>query len=294
MLTSLLLAALALGGSGTVRPAPGDYMRTLRVDGAERRYLLHVPPRLGASAAAVVVMLHGSGGTGRQLAAGTGFSAEANRRGFIVLYPDGIDRHWNDGRQAGGADDVAFIRALLDSVAPALGGDARRYYAAGISNGAMFAHRLACDLPGRFAAIASVAGAVPEELAPRCTAIPATSVIAFNGTADRLVHYERDGGGVGGLLGAVESATHWAEIAHCATPPAHALEPDRAPADGTRVRLTQWSGCDTGTAVVLYTIEAGGHNWPGAARVRIPLLGRTTRDMSATRTIGAFFSAHRR
>lgn len=283
MLSALLLAALTL-------PSPGDHARTLLVDGIERRYVLHMPRPARRGPLALVVLLHGAGGTGRRIAASTGFSAEADRRGFVAVYPDGVDGEWHDGRGSDAIDDVGFVRSLLDTLAGELPVDARRVYAAGISNGAMFAQRLGCDLPGRFAAIGAVAGAMPAAVAARCAGGPPMSFIGFNGTADQLVAF--DGGGA--LESATASAAHWAAADGCDPAPASSLEPDRAPADGTRVRRWHWTGCAPGTAVTLYAIHGGGHSWPGGYQPRIAILGRTTRDLSATRTIAAFFLAHPR
>lgn len=283
MVSALLLAALSL-------PSPGDHLRSLVVDGIERHYVVHLPRPARRGPLALVLLLHGAGGTGRRVAASTGFSAEADRRGFVALYPDGVGGEWHDGRGPDGVDDIAFVRLMLDTVASELPVDGARIYAAGISNGAMFAHRLGCELPGRFAAIAAVAGGLPVMIAERCASGAPLSFIAFNGTADRLVPF--DGGAA--LEAAAASAAHWAARDGCDPAPVSSLEPDRAPADGTRVHRWTWSGCAGGTAVTLYAIHGGGHSWPGGYQARIRILGRTTRDLSATRTIAAFFLAHPR
>ncbi len=287
MLAHLLLALAALAGG---RPAPGDHIRSLRIAGLERRYLMHMPRPARRGRLPVVVMLHAAGSSGRRLAASTRFSAEADRRGFVALYPDGADESWSDGRDAAGPDDVGFIRAMLDTVAAEVRGDPRRVYAAGISNGAMFVHRLACELPGRFAAIAAVAGGVPTSVAARCAGTPPVSLIAFNGTEDRYVPYE----GGGGLLSAVESVSLWAAAAHCGAPPVPVSLRDPVPADSTRIRRQTWQHCQAGLGVTLYTIVGGGHSWPGGDATRLTTYGRTTRDVSATRAIAAFFAMHAR
>ena len=283
MVSALLLAVLSL-------PSPGDHRRSLVVDGIERHYIVHLPRPARRGPLPVVILLHGAGGTGRRVAASTGFSAEADRRGFVAVYPDGVGGKWHDGRGPDAVDDVAFVRSMLDSVASELAVDTARIYAAGISNGAMFAHRLGCELPGRFAAIAAVAGGMPVATAARCASGAPLSFIAFNGTADRLVPFE----GGSSLEAARASAAHWAAADACEAAPVPSLERDRAPTDGTRVRRWTWTGCATGTAVTLYEVQGGGHSWPGGYQPRIPILGRTTRDLSATRTIAAFFMAHPR
>src|SRR5436853_42181 len=93
----------------------------------------------GTGAPALVLVLHGAGGWAQGFARHTGFSRVAEREGFVVAYPQGLERRWNDGRGNGTPhDDVGFVRALVDTLQRELGVDQRRIYATGISNGAMF------------------------------------------------------------------------------------------------------------------------------------------------------------
>jgi len=291
----VLSLVFARPGAPAAQSVPVEQQRELRAAGANRTYLLYVPTTYRPShRAPVVFVFHGAGASPRGMARHTGFSALAEREGFIVVYPAGIGRRWNDGRGYGVPhDDVGFVRALLDTLGRQLSIDARRIYATGISNGAMFSYRLACDLPGVFAAIAPVAGAMPAALAPTCTHEVPVALAAFQGTADRLMPYA--GGGVASSRGRALSAAHsvefWAETAGCAPEPSVTLAPDRAPHDGMRVKLTSYAGCKDGRDVDLYTIEGGGHTWPGgpASSRRV---GRVTRAIGATATIWAFFSGH--
>ena len=292
------MAALALGGRAVALPAqssaPAEAPRTLQVSGGLRRYLLYVPTAYRAGhPAPLVLVFHGGGGQGSGIAPHTGFSALAEREGFLVAYPDGLGRRWNDGRgYAAAHDDVGFVRALLDTLGRELSVDPRRVYATGISNGAMFAYRLACDLPGTFAAVAPVAGAMPADLAPACAHTQPVSVLAFQGTADPLMPYF--GGGVarrrGRVLSAERSIAFWATTTGCAVVPVMTNEPDRV-TDGTRVRRTVYGTCREGRSVELYTIEGGGHTWPGGPPVG-GSVGRVTREIDATPVIWAFFVGH--
>jgi polyhydroxybutyrate depolymerase len=299
---SLAVLAVAFPLSALLGPlsaqsiASAEQHRTLRVDGVERSYILYVPASHRRTVSpALVLVFHGGGGRAQGFARHTGFSAVAEREGFIVAYPQGLERRWNDGRGYGTShDDVGFVRALVDTLQRELGVDPRRIYATGISNGAMFSYRLACDLPGVLAAIAPVAGALPAQLAPVCGHALPVSVVAFQGTADPLVPYA--GGGVarrrGSVLGAERSIAFWGEIDGCAGQPSTAVEPDRV-RDGTRVRRLAYADCREGRAVMLYTIEGGGHTWPGGPAAG-RLVGRVSREMDATAVIWRFFAMHAR
>jgi polyhydroxybutyrate depolymerase len=293
--SSALLCALACAASQTL-PAQSSAghvrRRTIDVEGVRRSYLLHLPASR-QEPMPLLLVFHGGGGTASNIAEHTGLSPAATPRGYAVVYPDGVGGHWSDGRATrAGADDVGFVRVLLDSLRRELPLDSRRIFATGISNGAGMAFRLACDLPGVFAAIAPVAGGLPTELENRCAAAPPISLVMFQGTLDRLMPY--DGGDLsqrrGRVLPATTTATVFARLDGCAGEPEVAAEPDTV-TDGTRVRRATYAGCREGHAVVLYTIEGGGHTWPGGPPVG-HAVGRVTRDLDATRVMLDFFDRH--
>ena len=277
-------------------PALAGEPRTLEAGGVTRRYFLYLPSTWHRGRPVpLVLVFHGGGGRASDIAPHTGFSRLAEREGFVVAYPQGLNGRWNDGRgYAATHDDVGFVRALLDTLGRELVIDPRRVYATGISNGAMFSYRLACDLPGTFAAVAPVAGAMPADLAPACAHTQAVSVLAFQGTADPLMPYA--GGGVarrrGRVLSAEQSIAFWATTSGCTAAPVTTDEPDRT-TDGTRVRRTVYGTCREGRSVELYTIDGGGHTWPGGPPVG-GSVGRVTREVDATPLIWAFFAQHPR
>src|SRR5690242_9469231 len=216
--------------SGAARGDSAGQPRSLQVNGEPRRYFLYIPSSWHRDRpAALVLVFHGGGGRASGIAPHTGFSRLADREGFVVAYPEGLAGRWNDGRGLAAAthDDVGFVRVLVDSLEAELGVDPRRVYATGISNGAMFSYRLACDLPGTFAAVAPVAGAMPAALADGCAHTAPVSVLAFQGTADPLMPY--GGGGVaprrGQVLPAERSIAFWATVAGCSPDPSTTAQP---------------------------------------------------------------------
>jgi polyhydroxybutyrate depolymerase len=227
------------------------------------------------------------------MAAHTGLTEPATARGYAVVYPDGIERRWNDGRgTTAEQNDVEFVRILLDSLGREIPVNPQRIYATGISNGAGLAYRLACDLPGTFAAIAPVAGAPAAALEERCGGTSPVSLISFQGTRDRLIPYEGGNASIrrGQVLSAPRSAALFAEVNGCAPSPTVTAAPDTV-SDGTRARRSVYGGCREGREVVLYTIEGGGHTWPGGPPVG-RLVGRVSRDVDATGTMLDFFDRH--
>ena len=245
----------------------------------------------------LVIALHGNGSTGPQTATLTHLNEIAAREQFVVVYPDAIDHHWNDGRPEFPADvdDVAFIRALIDELASRYSIDRKRVYITGMSNGAIMSYRLACELSDRIVAIAPVAGNFPAKL----TCAPGTpvSVLAINGTEDPLVPY---GGGQvsrnrGVVLSAADSTAMFAKRAGCGAVHAAEDEPDRAPDDGTRVHHQTYDSCPAPLAIELVTVTGGGHTWPGGPQY-LPkaAIGVASRDFDASERIWQFFADHTR
>lgn len=275
-------------------------------DGIERRYLLHVPPDLDpATPAALVLCLHGGGGTADQMARFTGFSALSDEKGFLVVYPDSVGRIWEDGREGralpnrhGPIDDVGFLSAVIDDVSRRHAVDPKRIFATGPSNGGFMSHRLGIELSNRIAAIAPVIGGIAEPLAERVAPAQPVSVLIIQGTEDPLVPY--DGGNVrvggrerGRLISTADAVKRWVAANGCAEPPNVEVRPDADPRDGCRVTVMTYTGGRAGSEVLLYRIDGGGHTWPGGSQY-LPkrLIGRVCRDFDATRTIWEFFERH--
>ena len=63
-----------------------------------RTYLLFTPKsyRQGTPVP-LVLAFHGYGSQGKDLERATGFSEVAQREGFLIVYPDGLDRRWQAG-----------------------------------------------------------------------------------------------------------------------------------------------------------------------------------------------------
>jgi polyhydroxybutyrate depolymerase len=245
-------------------------------------------------------MLHGALGDGRQAEMAYGWNAEADRRGFVVAYPDGLLRSWvvsPDCCGPGvheGVDDVAFIRAMVDAVSAGLPIDPARVYATGISNGGMLSYRLACDT-STFAAIGVVAG----KLLGQCPSPAPISVIHVHGTGDDIVPYDgrpgkmnNDGQGLVPVkidAGSVpDQIANWRKGEHCGAAQTHTA--------GSVT--TSLAHCPQGRDVELITVADAGHQWPGGLSMpaveHLLKLPPPSKALDATDTIWQFFSAHPR
>lgn len=293
------LVMLFAEGNATLRP--GDHTRTLQVDGHERTYLVHVPPKYDPrTPMPVVLAFHGGGANAGNMVVFSGLNEKADQAGFIVAYPEGSGRSerlltFNAGNCCGYAathaiDDVAFTRHVLDDLGGVANIDRRRVFATGMSNGAMMTYRLASELSDRIAAIAPVSGPMgTKECHPR----RAVAVMHFHGDADEFAPFQGGRGrGISGtdFYSVQHSIDAWVEANGCRKTPVTTQLPDRED-DGTTVKQLRYDSGADGTEVVLVIIAGGGHTWPGR-EPRMRSLGTSTRDISANDMMWEFFQRH--
>jgi polyhydroxybutyrate depolymerase len=279
-----------------------DTVEKITVGDLERSYVLHVPPALAGSKidakkdtrAPLVLVFHGGGGHAWNMPKFTHFDALADQQGFIVVYPESHNTHWNDTRALSPADDVAFVRALISELVRNYHVDARRVYATGISNGGFFSNRLACDLADKIVAIASVAATMPDSLVPVCKPSRAVSVMYLNGDQDPLVPI--NGGPIarknGTCISLADAAKFWRDIDGTSPKPREEDLPVREE-DGTSIRKQTWPDGKQQSEVVVYTVHGGGHTWPGGQQYMPAIIvGRVSHQLDATRTIWEFLRSH--
>jgi len=272
-------AASAAPAAG--RLGPGDYVETMVSGGFDRQYRLHVPASYRPETPIPLVLsLHGYNSNAAQQESVSRFSAKADQAGFVAAYPEGLGdpQSWRFGDSAEGQADVDFILTLVRSLQSRLSIDPARVYVSGISNGAEMSYRLMCDAADTFAAAGLVSGGYP----PWQDCVPArpVPVVAFHGTADRLLPYE---GQPPVFLAVHDWAAQWAALNGCAATPAITFSQDDVTGE-------TWSGCRSGADVVLYTVKGKGHSWPGSS---MPA-NITTQAISATDVMWEFFAAHPR
>lgn len=255
-------------------PAAGTYERALTVGNGQRTYRMHVPESVaGRTGLPVVLALHGGGGNGAQFEEQSQLDVVADRAGFVVVYPNGSGRTqlltWNAGNCCAyardeGIDDVKFIATLLDALTAQIHTDPKRVYATGFSNGAMMSYRLGCELADRITAIAPVSGAIAVQTCEPKRQLP---VLILHGTADANVPYNggpptKDMPLAGTWINKPVSyaVSFWTAVDKCPATPVQTR-------DDAVLRST-YAPCAQGTEVTLYTIEGGGHAWPGAQKAR--------------------------
>lgn len=252
----------------------------------------------------ILFVLHGGGGTATELQFSTRnrFNELADQHGFIVVYPEGIEKRWNDGRTVKGVatvwdediDDVGFIMEIIRLLQQNYRIDDSKMYTTGISNGGFMSSRLLCEKSEVFKAGAIVIATIPVSYFETCMPSNPTSVLVMNGTEDPLVPY--DGGEInvlgqttGMALSTEAYVQFWADQNACNTTPDISMLEDKHE-DDTKVEIHAYKSCGSNSKVQLYKIVGGGHTWPGA-RELLPqvLVGKTSQEIVACDVIWEFF-----
>lgn len=270
----------------------------------DRSYTVY-RPQTQVEAPPVVFVLHGSQGDGAGARAMMAYEFDrlAEEHGFLVVYPDGFESHWNGCRAAGpyaanelDVDDVGFLKAIVERLVETDSADADRVFATGVSNGGHMSIRLALEAPGFVRAVAPIVAALPsgENLGCSESGEPA-AVFLINGTEDPMNPFE--GGtvalfGVWGNRGTVhstpETIAYFAGLAGYEGDPEIRQVPDVRPDDGSRI-LEHRFAAPGKPEVVLWAVEGGGHTVPHP-RMRFPrIIGATNADVNAAHEIWAFF-----
>jgi|HubBroStandDraft_2_1064218.scaffolds.fasta_scaffold44426_3 polyhydroxybutyrate depolymerase len=236
-------------------------------------HVLPVADRAPGERLPLLLYLHGLGGSGSEALSSPELRALAQRHRMVLVAPDGnLDREGRRFWNAGGAccnfdgkavNDVARLEALIYHWTQRPEIDPARVYVVGFSNGGFMAHRLACYMDDRLAAIVSIGGAgrAPEEA---CAPVSTIAVLEIHGDADPIVRY-----GGGHVLdnraadphpSAPQTFHDWAERLGC---PSQA-KPKTTTADldprlpGAETKVESYADCPHGS-VELWTVRGGGH-----------------------------------
>lgn len=170
--------------------------------GGARPVTLHVPNAYSCERPApLIIALHGYTASSSDIDRYFGMTAEADRRGFLFAAPDGMkDRtgapFWNATRACCNfgnvtTDDSTYLSQLVVDISAAYNVDAKRVYFVGHSNGGFMSYRMACDHSEQVAAIASLAGAMVDDVS-LCTPTTSVSVLGHHRQVFRPAAEDRE------------------------------------------------------------------------------------------------------
>jgi polyhydroxybutyrate depolymerase len=225
----------------------------------------------------------------------TGFNDIADREGFIVAYPDGLNRSWADGRgetpsDKKGINDVKYFTMLIDKIADKYRVDTSKVFVTGHSNGGAMTNRLGFDISTRLAGIAPIGANVSAEMVKNFSSEKHIPVLFINGTADEFIPFEGGPGKSTEFIypSVMEIFNKWKSFEGC--------EGDVIPDtidnydDGTFALIYNFN-CENEPVKMIKIVNAG-HGYPGGIS-QLPefLLGKYTKEINASEEIWKFFKA---
>ena len=275
--------------------------RAVVAGGLSRKYTLITPANV-PNPIPLIIVFHG----GRQNADAarryTRFDEFAARENVAVVYPQGLDNNWSDGRvsedltqrAAANIDDVDFTLQIIAQLEGERVVDPKRVYLTGASNGGMMAMRAGCELGDRIAGIAPVIANQPVDWQCKAKRLAA---LFIHGTDDEYMPF------AGGQLAVTKTRQNLGQVRsvdetiavfkriNACDSVKETVTLDKVGRDETKAIVTNYACKNAPLKHIV--IEGGGHTWPGARTGVIAdmLLGKTSQEVNATAVIWNFFLA---
>lgn len=276
--------------------------RQVTIDVDKQKVLYIRPVRNPTVPAPALLLLPYQGGTPAAMAALTRAARLAADYGAWIILPSiPGGAQWEDDNPlaigASSTHDIDYLKDVLNASAFSGMIDPGRVYIAGYSNSGFMAERFVCQSHVPIAGLALIAatdrGAIEQQ---GCTPAMPLREVGFNGTKDPYVRYE----GIDGsttyanyvLYSAKSTEKIWLSREACNTAATTESTLPVRHDDGTTVTLSANHQCARNTAVALYTINGGGHTWPGNPYGKYDAfyLGKTTQNLDATLALWTFFT----
>ena len=278
----LITGLFCFGQSGTT------VIDSIMSNNIMRKYRLYVPAiYTGSQSVPLILNLHGYTSNALQQQLYSNFMPIADTANFLMVYPEGKaplgNQYWNAGF-GGTENDVLFMSDLIDSLKLTYNIDLNSIYSCGMSNGGIMSYYLACNLPNRIAAIASVTGSMLNSWFT-CAPSRPFPIMEIHGTADGTVNYLGDA-----TFAPIDSVVKkWSNHNNCNPAPTTFSVPNISLTDNSTALHYVYSGGTSGSSVELYKVIGGGHSWPGA----FAFLANTNQDFRASVEIWRFFRKYK-
>lgn len=187
ILLAVLFAVLP-AAANAAEPRHGEFAtETLQVGGVTRDYRLVVPKSVDLEKPApLVIAFHAMLIDTKDLMPHyTKLNETADKHGFIIAYPNALDKAWGLKPEKVKAD-LAFFDALVDKVSSDYKVDPDRIYVLGMSNGAYFAHLVGKERSKTVAAVAAHSGMLGAQTALGINADRKFPVLIIHGEQDKI------------------------------------------------------------------------------------------------------------
>lgn len=230
---------------------------------------------------AIVFVLHGSGGNGKDMMRGTEkLQALAVKENMIPVYPDGYHKFWNECRTASPArankeniNEEAFFTAMINFFSQQFKADTQNVFVVGTSGGGHMAYKLGLTMPDKIKAITAIIANLPDTTNMDCVPVnKPLPVMIINGTEDKINPYNGGEVKIEFSLGMVRSTErtfqYWANLAGYTGNPVMKKLPDTDPSD--KRTIERYTYTEKGKPeIVLLKVIGGKHDYPNDIDVHV-------------------------
>lgn len=283
----IVFISLFLLGGAKDKMAPKKEI--INIDGKKREYYLSLPEDT-SKPFPLIINFHGFLSHAIEQQEFSQMDNYAHLNGVGVIYPEGINKSWNIGKDMMSEEnDIGFVNALIDSVTSKYNIDSDRIYACGFSNGGEFSYELMCGLSNKIAAFGSVGGNFIINEKRSCNINREIPLIHIHGTKDRLAKYN---GYNGYFLSTISSVDFWAKHNQLDKMVVENIE-DIHKKDRTTVEKYTFYKDNSDTKVIHLKVINGGHVWLGSPTFDLfyqkLLFGRNNHEINSSKELVDFF-----
>jgi len=242
--------------------------------GKFQREYIYFKPSSAPENCPLVFVCHGYTGTAQGIMNYSDFNNLATEYGFAVCYPQGIEDSGGntffnvgyDFQNNETVDDVSFLEDLISLFSVDNSIDADKVFCTGMSNGGDFCYLLACEASESFLGVAPISGMIMQDIMDNCTPSQNVGILEIHGTQDNVTYYDgdvnnQDGwGAYPSIPGTIDFFVDMYGLALNST----GNFPNIVSNDGSTVSFEKYGVDEECAKVWLYTVNGGGHDWPGA------------------------------
>jgi polyhydroxybutyrate depolymerase len=272
MKNTFLLLLMLMAGAGAYAQLVSD---SVLIENHYRTFHFNTP-LLNTKNKSLVFVLHGSGGSGKQIMTGASRLEQlSSKENLLLVYPDGYKKFWNECRKAANSpanleniNEEAFFNYLIDYFVKRYHADVSNVFAVGTSGGGHMAYKLVLTMPEKIKAITAIVASLPDVTNMDCIEKKiARPVMIINGTQDPLNKWE--GGEIilgnnismGVMRSTDDTFRYWSQLAGYSGEPVKELLPDKDPSDGKTIERYSYRAKGK-PEVVLLKVIGGKHDYP--------------------------------
>ena len=222
----------------------------------------------------LVFVCHGYSGTAEGIMNYSHFNDLAIEYGFAVCYPQGIEdsdgyTFFNVGydfQNNETVDDVAYLEDLIDLFSIDNSIDTDKVFCTGMSNGGDFCYLLACEASDAFQGVAPISGMIMQDIMDICSPYQNIGILEIHGTQDYVTYYygdEQNQDGWGAYPSIPATIDFFVDMYNLELNSTGNF-PNSVTNDGSSVSFEKYGVDEECAKVWLYTVNGGGHDWPGA------------------------------